>query len=130
MAVLCLVYVICAIRTNVIFFGILLPLPPAFALLAAANWYAGMGEMAYSQTLQIAAGALTFITDILGWYLFMSLLLASIDAPFQLPGKQPRKVTRRRDVLTETVFDLSTKIPGASQKSKNAERTEADLERG
>lgn len=87
MGVLCLVYLICAIRTNVIFFVILLPLPPAFALLAAANWYAGIGEMACSQTLQVVAGALTFITDVLGWYLFTSLLLASIDAPFQLPGR-------------------------------------------
>ncbi|KAK4496990.1 hypothetical protein PRZ48_011439 [Zasmidium cellare] len=101
MGLLCFVYLICSLRTNLILFMILLPLPAAFSCLAGAFWYNGQGEMAYAMALQKAGGALAFVTCMFGWYLFSALMLASIDAPFALP-----------------VFDLSTKIKGASQREK------------
>ncbi|PPJ52238.1 hypothetical protein CBER1_09728 [Cercospora berteroae] len=99
MGLLCLVYLICSIRTNLIFFLIFLPLPATFACLAASFWFTGMGNMAYAHTLQEAGGAMAFVVCLLGWYLFTALMLASVDAPFSLP-----------------VFDLSTRIKGASDK--------------
>ena len=47
----------------------------------------GMGNMAYAHTLQEAGGAMAFVVCLLGWYLFTALMLASVDAPFSLPGK-------------------------------------------
>lgn len=85
MAVLCLVYLVCSLRTNLIFFLILLPLPGAFSCLAGAFWFK-VDDPTYSQTLTIAGGALAFVTCMFGWYLFIALMLASIDAPFNLPG--------------------------------------------
>jgi hypothetical protein len=41
--------------------------------------------MAYN--CQVAGGAFTFVTCILGWYLFFVIMLAALDFPFQLPGK-------------------------------------------
>lgn len=87
MGLLCFVYLICAIRTNAIFFLILLPLPSTFGCLAASFWYLGRGNMAYAETLQLAGGAQAFVVCMLGWYLFAALMLAAVDAPFSLPGK-------------------------------------------
>ena len=106
MGVLCFLYMILALRTNLVFFLIFLTLVPAFALLAAAVWHTALGE-AYAQTAKteiIAAGALTFVTDMLGWYIFFAILLASLDFPFQLP-----------------VVDLSRFVKGASDKRKAKE---------
>ncbi|KAF2217511.1 hypothetical protein CERZMDRAFT_31663 [Cercospora zeae-maydis SCOH1-5] len=99
MGLLCLIYLVCSIRTNLIFFLIFLPLPPTFGCLAASFWYTGMGNVAFAQTLQQVGGAMAFVVCLLGWYLFTALMLASVDAPFSLP-----------------VFDLSTRIKGASDR--------------
>lgn len=87
MGVLCLIYLICALRTNLILVFILLPLPGAFSCLAGAFWYLGQGRMALAMTLQTAGGALAFVTSMFGWYLFAALMLSTVDAPIQLPGK-------------------------------------------
>ncbi|KAF7190699.1 Protein alcS [Pseudocercospora fuligena] len=104
MGLLCLIYLICSIRTNLILFLVLLPLPAAFSCLAASFWYAGQGMADKSSDLTTAGGALLFVTCMFGWYLFFALMLASVDAPFQLP-----------------VFDLSTKVRGASDRKKSDE---------
>ena len=87
MGVLCFIYMICSIRTNLVFFGIFLTLVPAFGCLAGAFWQTANGNVALAGKLQVTAGALTFITDMLGWWIFFAILLASLDFPFQLPGK-------------------------------------------
>lgn len=102
MGVLCFFYMILALRTNLVFFLIFLFLVPAFSLLAAAFWYQAedyTGNAAYAKTLVLTAGALTFVVDMLGWYIFFAILLASLDFPFQLP-----------------VVDLSRYIKGGSDK--------------
>ncbi|KAF2774475.1 hypothetical protein EJ03DRAFT_340597 [Teratosphaeria nubilosa] len=101
MGLLCLIYMICALRTNVVFFIIFLTLVPAFACLAGAYWHIGQGNTALADTLTITAGALTFVTDIAGWYIFAAILLASLDFPFSLP-----------------VGDLSRFVKGASERQK------------
>ncbi|KAI5366650.1 putative acetate transporter GPR1/FUN34/SatP family [Septoria linicola] len=118
MGVLCFIYMILSLRTNLVFFGIFITLVAAFGLLAAAFWHLALageamvgGDMAaatsYSSmaTTEVkAAGAVTFVTDMLGWYIFFAIMLASLDFPFQLP-----------------VVDLSRFIKGASEKAKAKE---------
>ena len=101
MAVLCFIYMICALRTNIIFLMIFALLVPAFSCLAGFFWYAAEGVLATK--LQHAAGGLTFVVSLLGWYLFFVQLLASVDFPLNLP-----------------VGDLSRFIKGASEKTNTA----------
>ncbi|EME79659.1 uncharacterized protein MYCFIDRAFT_142753, partial [Pseudocercospora fijiensis CIRAD86] len=107
MGLLCFLYMILALRTNLVFFLIFMTLVPAFGLLAAAYWNLAKGTpaaAASANTYIIAAGALTFVTDMLGWWIFFAILLASLDFPFQLP-----------------VVDLSRFVKGASDKKKAKE---------
>lgn len=87
MGVLCFVYTICALRTNLVFVGILGLLVPTFALLAAAYWHLAQGNSGAAQSCQIAGAALAFVVCMLGWWIFTSIMLASLDFPFSLPGK-------------------------------------------
>lgn len=87
MGVLCLVYAICALRTNVVFFLILGLLVPTFSCLAGAYWHLAQANAETANTLLVAGGALAFVVCLLGWYIFTSIMLASLDFPFSLPGK-------------------------------------------
>lgn len=98
MGVLCFVYLIISVRTNLVFFLIFLLLIPAFGCLAA--YFFGHGA---NPTLLTAAGGLTFVICLLGWYLFFVQLLAAVDFPLNLP-----------------VGDLSKYVKGASEKNKSA----------
>lgn len=92
MGILCFIYFILSLRTNVVFALIFLTLIPAFMCLAAAYWQLadaygnGRAAPASSNTLLVAAGALTFVTDMCGWWIFFAIMLAALDFPFQLPG--------------------------------------------
>lgn len=99
MGVLCFIYFIIALRTNIIFVLIFLLLVPAFGCLAAVFFLTAQGIAATSY--QTAAGALTFVICLLGWYLFFVQLLAAVDFPLNLP-----------------VGDLSRFIKGASERAK------------
>jgi len=108
MGVLCFLYMILALRTNLVFFLIFLFLVPAFSLLTAAFWHLAEDPVANAAKANkeiIAAGACTFVVDMLGWYIFMAILLASLDFPFQLP-----------------VVDLSRFVKGASDIRKKKEQ--------
>lgn len=121
MGVLCFIYMICALRTNAIFLAIFILLIPAFSVLAAAFWTMGKGYaiedqksaaaldlMAKANKFLIAGGALTFVVDMLGWWIFAAIMLAALDFPFQIP-----------------VGDLSHLIKGASEKAKAKEEYSA-----
>lgn len=86
MGVLCFIYMICALRTNVVFVLIFAFLVPAFGLLTAAYWNLAKGNTAVVANLEVAAGACTFIVCCCGWWIFSAIMLASLDFPFQLPG--------------------------------------------
>lgn len=94
MGVLCFIYLIISIRTNIIFFLIFLLLVPAFGCLAGYFFTHGAHAV-----LLTAAGALTFVICLLGWYLFFVQLLAAVDFPLNLP-----------------VGDLSRFVKGASER--------------
>ncbi|KAF7507442.1 hypothetical protein GJ744_010501 [Endocarpon pusillum] len=100
---MCFIYLICSLRTNIIFFMIFLLLVPTFCCLAGSFWQAAQGNSATALTLQHAGGGLAFAACLFGWYLFLALLLASVDFPLGLP-----------------VGDLSRFIKGASEKQKAA----------
>lgn len=85
MALLCLIYFICSLRTNLVFAIIFLTLIPAFICLAASYWQLAKGNAATAGTLLVAAGAITFVTDMAGWWIFAAIMLAALDFPFQLP---------------------------------------------
>jgi len=107
MGLLCLVYLVCAIRTNICFVGIFLFLIPAFGCLAGAYWHLALQTTAAAATagkLLVAGGACCFIVCAFGWWIFAAIMLASLDFPFQLP-----------------VGDLSRLVPGASDKAKTKE---------
>jgi len=107
--VLCLVYMILALRTNIVFFLIFFTLVPAFGCLAGAYWHLALaygGQAASATTagrLVIAGGAWCFITCLLGWYIFFAIMLAALDFPFNLPGKslvsQPNQRTLRLTLI-------------------------------
>ena len=60
-----------------------------------------------------AGGATGFVVCALGWYIFTSQMLLSVDFPFSLP-----------------VGDLSTVVKGASDRNqRKAERSAAALQR-
>ena len=117
--VLCFVFMICSLRTNLVFFGIFTVLVPAFGCLAGAYWHLAKGEAAIAGKLLITGGALTFIADILGWWIFFAIMLASLDFPFQLPGKPKAALcTKFHPANVNAVGDLSHIIKGASEKAK------------
>jgi succinate-acetate transporter protein len=116
MGVLCFIFLICSLRTNLVFFLIFACLVPAFACLAASFWHHANGKADQAVTLQHAGAGLAYAVCCLGWYLFTVQLLAAVDFPIDLP-----------------VVDLSTIVKGGSQrkKQKNQHRQdEADAEKG
>jgi hypothetical protein len=62
MGLLCFIYLICAIRTNVVFFGIFLFLVPTFGCLAGSYWHAAQGNASLSLNLQKVC-LLTLVPD-------------------------------------------------------------------
>ena len=87
MGLICIVFLICAIRTNVILIMVLLPLPFTFCFLAAAFFYGAEANLTKSAKMEQIGGGFAFVTCMFGWYLFFALMFASIDFPIQLPGK-------------------------------------------
>ncbi|KAF7917860.1 uncharacterized protein EAE97_011998 [Botrytis byssoidea] len=112
MAVLCLIYLVCSLRTNVVFVIIFFTLVVAFSLLTSVYWHTANGignndaaQLALANRMQIAAGATLFVTSLAGWWIFFAIMLAALDFPFQIP-----------------VGDLSTLIKGASEREKSKEQ--------
>ncbi len=102
LALLTFIYLFLSIRTNLVFFMIFLTLDIALWLLVGTYWKLAEGDTATALKLQYAAGAFTFTFCMFGWYLLIAILLVTLDFPFGLP-----------------VFDLSTRIPSASDKKNS-----------
>ncbi|TKW56130.1 Protein alcS [Colletotrichum tanaceti] len=103
MGMITLVFLVCSLRTNVVFFVIFLTLVVTFAFITAAYWFLAMDftrNASYAAMLLKAAGASSFVTCMAGWWLVFAILLASLDFPLELP-----------------VGDLSRVIRGKSEKS-------------
>ena len=81
------IYMIVSLRTNIVLVLIFLGLLLTFVFLAGAFWQLGNGQMALGNRLVVGGGACGFVTTLFGWYLFASILMASLDFPIMLPGK-------------------------------------------
>ncbi|KAF2850482.1 hypothetical protein T440DRAFT_479181 [Plenodomus tracheiphilus IPT5] len=101
MGMLCFVFLICSVRTNLVFFMIFFTLVPAFGFLGGTFLQTANGRPALAARLSEAAGAFAFVTCLSGWYIFASIMLASVDFPFDLP-----------------LVDLSGVVKGASERKK------------
>ena len=100
MALVCFVFLVCSIRTNLIFFLIFFTLVPTFALLAGSYLQLAQGQAVLAVKLAEASGAFAFVTCMLGWYIFFAIMLASVDFPFDLPRKLMLQVLIAGIVLT------------------------------
>ncbi|KAH7129761.1 GPR1/FUN34/yaaH family-domain-containing protein [Dactylonectria estremocensis] len=110
MGVLCTVFLIASIRTNIVFFVIFLIVIPAFECLAAAFWHNSKGNLELGLKLQHAGAGILLVASLLGWYIFLALVLAGVDFPYELP-----------------LGDLSTRIPGASDRAVRARHVESPI---
>nr|MDZ8059463.1 GPR1/FUN34/YaaH family transporter [Nostoc sp. EkiNYC01] len=100
MGVLCFIYTVAAVRTNILFVLIFAACVGAFGCLAAFFFEIAQGADAHG--LQYTAGVLTFIASLLGWYLLFAQILAAVDFPLNLP-----------------VGDLGGFVKGASERGKS-----------
>ncbi|KAK5994456.1 Protein alcS [Cladobotryum mycophilum] len=107
MGLLVFMYLICSLRTNVVFFIIFLFLDLALFLLTAAYWESAEGNAEMFETLSKTAGACVFVFCVFGWYLLFVQLLSSVDFPLDLP-----------------VGDLSNRIPSNQKKRLHMEGKE------
>jgi len=88
MAVLCFVYMIMALRTNVCLVVIFFLLINGLTLHAASDWYLAADFIANAEAarkLTMASGAVYFVAALVGWYVFLSVMMVSVDFPFRLP---------------------------------------------
>ncbi|KAJ6555396.1 GPR1/FUN34/yaaH family-domain-containing protein [Mycena vulgaris] len=84
-AVLCTLYLIASLRTNVVFAYVFATLVLTFSFLAAGYRQAGLGNAAMSLTYLKVAGAFGFANIVGGWYLATVLIFAAVEMPFDLP---------------------------------------------
>jgi len=85
MGLMCLIYLICALRTNLVFVAIFLGLLLTFVVLTGSYWHLAQGHADVAQQLQVAAGAFGFMAVMAGWWIFFAQMLASVDFPFEIP---------------------------------------------
>ncbi|KAJ6529347.1 hypothetical protein B0H19DRAFT_1274378 [Mycena capillaripes] len=84
-AILCILYLIASVRTNIVFMYVFLTLVFTFAFLAAAYRQAGLGDVNMSLTFLKTAGAFGFANIVGGCYLAVVLIFAAVDMPFAHP---------------------------------------------
>ncbi|KAI1427345.1 GPR1/FUN34/YaaH-class plasma membrane protein [Xylaria sp. FL1777] len=102
MGILCFMYTICALRTNIAFVIVFFTLLFAFSLITGAYWALAQDYTAnagFAAKLLEGAGGFSFVCTATSWWILFSLMFASVDLPFSLP-----------------LGDLSTRVPSGSDK--------------
>lgn len=94
-------FLICSIRTNIVFVVIFFSLTMCVGFITGAYWQLAQGNAVLAGKLLVGGGACSFVTTAGGWWLLLVQLLAAVDFPINLP-----------------VGDLSTVIKGASDRKK------------
>ncbi|MCJ1478232.1 hypothetical protein MMC13_006909 [Lambiella insularis] len=105
MGLLSFIYLICSLRTNVMFVVVFAGLMIGFLVEAGAYWNNALGNTELGSTLFVGAGALYFVADLAGWWVLFSQLLQSVDFPIQIP-----------------VGDISHLIKGYSDRPKSSKK--------
>lgn len=94
MTILNLIFLICSIRTNVVFVLIFFAAAVGFGFGAGAFWQAANNNMLLSTQLAIGCGACFFAASVLNFYMLLAVMIPTMQLP--LPNLP--------------IFDLSTKI--------------------
>jgi succinate-acetate transporter protein len=102
MGVLSIVFLVCSLRTNLVFVIIFIGASLGFFLAAAAFWTTAEG-MAVGATLLKGTGGAFFVAAMGGWYLLAAIMFATLDLPF---------------LAALPVMDLSTVVKGKSMRAK------------
>ena len=89
MAVMCLIYLVASLRTDMVHVIIFLTLVLAYGILAGEEWSIAVGNTETAHSLQLAAAVFLLICDLACWYLFIIEILAAVDFPFTLPVVSP-----------------------------------------
>jgi len=84
--ILCVVYFIAALRTNVPFAIIFLSLVFAFEFISAAYFHTGQGNLTTAALEFRIAGGFALVTAIAGFYIDIVMLLAAVQFPVNLPA--------------------------------------------
>lgn len=71
MGLLSLLYLICALRTNMVFVTIFFGLFMCFVLLTGSYWNIAIDQAALGAKLQIASGAFAFLACLAGWWVIV-----------------------------------------------------------
>jgi len=95
---LCILYTLVALRTNVPFVLLFFGLVCSFELLAAGYFHLGVGDAVRAANEFKASGAFGFFVCLMGIWVDIHLLLACVDFPFNIP-----------------LLDLSSIIKGKTQ---------------
>lgn len=112
MAVLCFIFFICSIRSNVCMVVVFFCLTISYSLMAAVNWElaealgGNPSKVKTVHNLQIMAGGFLFTASMIGWYVLLALMMVCIDYPIQVP-----------------VGDLSKIVKGRSERQKEKSQT-------
>lgn len=100
-----MIFLLGALRTNLIFVLIFVGATTGFGFAAAALFYTALGRAEIASTCLVGTGAGFFVADMLGWYLFLGMIIETMELP--LPSLP--------------VFDLTNVI---KPKKKKAEKME------
>jgi len=97
--ILCFLYLIVSLRTNVPFVVIFLSLTVQFELLAAGYFHIGIGDTVRAAVEIKAAGACGFIVSLMGVWIDLHFMLEAVDFPFNVPLLDLSKVVKGRGDL-------------------------------
>ncbi|KAF2169514.1 hypothetical protein M409DRAFT_64633 [Zasmidium cellare ATCC 36951] len=84
LAMLSFIFLICSLRTNLVFVMIFVCATMGFGFAAGSLWATAQGSAAYGNTLLIGCGACFFAADMLGWYLLLAIMIAVMELPVGL----------------------------------------------
>lgn len=87
MALLSLLFLICSLRTNIVYVLIFVFLTATFCFLAAMEWQLDNGNKGLAHRMQVTGGAFAFLACICGWWILTAIMLASLEFPWSVPGK-------------------------------------------
>ncbi|KAK9480374.1 GPR1/FUN34/yaaH family-domain-containing protein [Lipomyces japonicus] len=84
-AIAVVILLICSLRTNVAFVALFFCLEGTLLALASGFFLLSEGKLELGNNAVKAGGGLALATGLVGFYIFLVLMLASVDFPFLLP---------------------------------------------
>ncbi|KAF3915456.1 hypothetical protein ABW21_db0200686 [Orbilia brochopaga] len=84
-AMLTFIYLVCSLRTNVVYVILFTTLDAVYALLVGFYFYTASGDNSHAHSLLVTAGACGLVSSLSGWYILFAQLLEALDFPLQLP---------------------------------------------